>query len=251
VATYLRPTIYGTRDAEIKADRAKVHLDRIKAMMDALVESNPYTVTPHDDIKKNTHIVRIEINPISEEFGLLIGEFAYCLRSSLDNLTWQLALLHTVNPRRQTEFPILSSEPDPLKGFGDRTRDVIPAAMPVFESLQPYKKAPAFKDHPLWILNRLCNVDKHMAIAISHVNLPFRINGGVQIDVREVGEATEVAMSLADKSKAQFDPDPIQIVFGKPIDGAGDFFEVRVAGLTRIYEFVRNDVIPTFAGFFK
>jgi hypothetical protein len=67
----------------------------------------------------------------------------------------------------------------------------------------------------------------------------------------------ELRVPLSDSLHAQFYPDPPEIVFGEPIShatpigGTTGAFEVRVTGLRPIYNFVRDEVIPRFAGFFK
>lgn len=245
-----KPIISGLHYPEMRARRAEVHLDELDVEMQKFVDSHPYEVTRKDNVKKFWHIIRIGPKPCSDKIPLLVGEFAYSLRSCLDNLAWQLALLTTERPKSHTAFPIRAIRPE--KGWGDVLKDVLPAAIPVIESLQPYQRGNAYKDDPLWILNELCVIDKHAVPAVSCSQFGFRINGGVPIlFVTERDYTTEVTISLSDKYKAQFDPDPIEIIFGRPIYASGESFEVRFKVLRPIHKFVRDDVLPRFAGFFK
>lgn len=233
----------------MKTDRAEVHLQELEAEVAKFIEDDPYVITSKDNVKRHWHVLRIEVKPLPEVIAALVGEFAYCLRSALDQLAWQLALKHVVRPRSATSFPIRGTRP--AIGFGDATRDIIPAAVAVIESLQPYQRGDAFRDHPLWILNELCIIDKHATPVINATAFSYRIHGTEILRRRELGYGSEVTVSLSDKFKVQFDPDPPEIVFGKPVDAAGPGFEVHIGTLRAIHDFVRNDAIPRFAGFFK
>lgn len=233
----------------MKTRRAEVHLKELEATVRHFVETDPYLITRKDNIKKHWHILSIEVKPAPDTIPLLVGEFAYSLRSALDQLAWQLALKHVSAPRSATSFPIRN--PQPPRGFGDAVRDIPPEAFTIIESLQPYHRGTAFKDHPLWILNELCITDKHATPAVNCSAFSYRINNAEVLSRRWFNYRCEVAVSLSRKFKAQFDPDPPEIIFGKPIDSAGPGFEVRIGAFRDIYDFVRNDVIPRFAGFFK
>jgi hypothetical protein len=186
---------------------------------------------------------------------MLIGEFAYSLRSSLDNLAWQLALLTTDAPNRMTAFPIESECPGAgNRGYNEKVANFPQAALAVVESVQPYHSWPAFKKHPLWQLNKLCNIDKHRSIAIGFIHF--------QIGIFNVSEAwrypgafehAEVfGVPLAEKDQLELNVDVPGVVFGDPIDrtdGTGDL-EIDMDGLHTIYNFVRREVAPKFASFF-
>jgi len=135
----------------MKTARAEYHLQAIETEHKRLIDDGMYTVSKKDNRKKFSHILRLEVKPMSPLIGMLAGEFAYCLRSGLDQLAWQLALLNTKGrrPRSHTSFPIRGTKPPPPKGFGDAIKDILPAAFDVIESLQPYHRGNAYKMHPL------------------------------------------------------------------------------------------------------
>jgi hypothetical protein len=77
------------------------------------------------------------------DFGIIVGDIAHNLRSSLDHLVWQLVLQNRRLPSRRNQFPIMVTsrawdeiierKPSPpgdkklpsrkyLKGVGERTR---------------------------------------------------------------------------------------------------------------------------------
>lgn len=75
----------------MKADRAKLHLDRFNLLMsDWLKKAN--TVTTRDDVHNSRCIRRTEFHALLPEIGMELGEFLYCIRSGLDQLAWHLAL---------------------------------------------------------------------------------------------------------------------------------------------------------------
>ena len=89
----------------MKLDRGYQHLDELKAAVSAF-RNDGYTVNRHDDLTNSLHHVEIEQKITPDSIGILAGEFACCLRSSLDHLAWQLALLTTDAPNDATSFPI-------------------------------------------------------------------------------------------------------------------------------------------------
>jgi hypothetical protein len=189
---------------------------------------------------------------VPEIIGLLAGEFAYSLRSGLDQLAWQLAAIHKRPklPRTHTSFPIASVIPAKAFGTTDATRDILPAAIPVIESLQPYNRGSAFQTHPLWILNELCITDKHMIVPLNSASFEARLDGAHPVDKRFFDNGFEVAVPLAEQFYAKFDPGTPEVVFGLPVNVGEQPFAVRIADLRAIHDFVRDKVIPGFARFF-
>jgi hypothetical protein len=251
----IRQILSGLHYVEMKTDRAKAHLD---ALNNGLVDfaKNPYTITKKDNSQKGWHIVRFEFNAMPESIALLAGEFAYALRSGLDQLAWQMALLNTATklPRTHTSFPIWSAPPDGKRPFAakDAVKDILPAAIPIIESLQPYKGGSDYKTHPLYLLNELCVIDKHMILPVKGNDATIHVNGANFLRRRELDYGFELIFDLRDKFKIQLDPIKSELIFGEPIDsfgGAG--IEMRIDDFTTVYNFVRYDVVPRFLGFFR
>ena len=251
-----RSLVSGLLYPEMKTRRAEVHLNELELEVRKFIDTNldshgPFIISRKDNVKKHWHVISIEVKPTPESIQLLLGEFAFSLRSALDQLAWQLALKHLDRPKSATSFPIRGIPPSPPKGFGASIRDILPAAVPLIKELQPYNRGAAFKDHPLWILNELCIIDKHATPAVNSTAFPLSLHGAETLRKREFPYRTEITVSLSDKFKAQLQPGPPEIIFGKPMDSAGPGFEVRIGELRPIYEFVRDSVIPRFACFFK
>jgi hypothetical protein len=240
--------------AQMKADRAKKHLDELNRELAKFLK-DAYTITGKDNGQKQWHVIRFEFNPMPEAIAFLAGEFAYALRSGLDQLAWQLAFLNTrpKHPRTHTSFPMWSAPPRAPRTFAasDAVKDILPAAIPIIESLQPYNGSSGYKMHPLYMLNELCVIDKHTILPIKASDGKINITGANFFRRRELNYGFELYYDLVDKYKIQLDPIKTEIIFGEPIDTFGNIgLELRIGDFTTIYDFVRNDVIPRFAGFF-
>jgi hypothetical protein len=152
----------------MKAERAQVHLDAFNGHVSAYMKE-PYTVTSKYDAQNRRHIKRFQFKGFEPVLAMELGEFLYCLRSGLDQMAWQMAKPEARRDRpRDIYFPI----PEDL-GTRDRRRNYTDAltlfpdeVAKEIEALQPHKGPNPAQDHPLWQLNRLCNLDKHVLIPI-------------------------------------------------------------------------------------
>jgi hypothetical protein len=243
----------GLTYTQMKLARAKEHIEELDREISKF-RNNPYTVVREDDANNAAHIIRCEMNIMPDPIGLLVGEVAYNLRSGLDHLAWQLALLTIDKPSAKTSFPIYSKKPNSSdKSFAEKLVNIPREATDIIESLQPYHRGAASKDHPLWKVNRLCNIDKHQGIAISYTGVPVWVAGVTTFWKRELTYGVQVTVPLSEKERVEFEPGIPEIVFGEPIkatDGISDF-EVTLRELGSIYELLRYDVVPRFTGFFQ
>ena len=215
--------------------------------------AKPYTVIEKTDFEKVLHIVRIEIAPTPEVIAMLFGDFVCCLRSSLDQLAWRLAHLPPVRTftrtqERQINFPIFEMR---NATYDDRRKLFPPAVADIIDSLQPYLRGNAFRDDPLWQLNELWTLDKHRTIP----TLPYALNVGfpgtgwqrfVHIDRLTYDLEVRFPLAFAWTYPVNLKPNvSVEILFGET-----NIFEIPLTRLGEINDFVRNEVIPRFTGFF-
>lgn len=129
-----------------------------------LSEFNPET-------GKYVYRVRLDIAP-PIEWGVWIGEVAHNLRSALDQLVWQLALLATNAPARHTQFPVLLAATSSSSGpcFDKNGKRMITSLRPehqaVIERLQPYQPGRGGSDNALYLLSEVNNADKHRLLQV-------------------------------------------------------------------------------------
>jgi hypothetical protein len=95
-------------DAYLKTTRAKLHLEALRSELDAFRNSNPCWVFRNENHKLGRYEIRVKTEDTPDHIPLILGDLLYCLRSSLDQLTWSLARLTTEYPR-STQFPIFDA----------------------------------------------------------------------------------------------------------------------------------------------
>jgi hypothetical protein len=151
----------------LKVKRAVEHYDTLKTEIRAFFDSKPYEVTTEYESKGRRHVARIHIKrdppPV---LGLLIGECLYQLRTALDHLAWQLASIDGRTPPETTEFPIFKDRPK-YERARDRKMGSLPKeAQDLIDGFQPCdpKASGDPAEHPLWLLHRLTNDDKHQRL---------------------------------------------------------------------------------------
>jgi hypothetical protein len=212
-----------------KLDRAEVHLMELEREHQRFLDGGSYAITKKDHAQKMRHVIRLEVKPVSPLIAMLAGEFAYCVRSGLDQLAWQLALINVKGrPRSARSFPIRGVKPALPKGFGDSVKDILPAAVVVIESLQPYHRGQLYKREPLWIVNELGITDKQVIMPFNSTDSKFRIFGTKNWKRSDLQRAVEMAGSLTDKFKVQINEEMAEIVLGEPfLDTLSSGFEVR------------------------
>jgi hypothetical protein len=170
----------------LKIVRAKAEIDRLSLMENAFGKSTKYHVVKAEfnpKSGKDVYRVRVDGPPPTLEWGIYIGEIAHNLRSALDQLVYQLALLNTpcetVAGSRDLQFPIFLRR----NSFDKSKRKkmiglLLPKHQDRIEELQPYKRGSStrFKtvgpslrgsrNSPLFWLQEINNADKHRLIQV-------------------------------------------------------------------------------------
>jgi hypothetical protein len=234
----------------MKVERAKAHLDALNPEIDAYAKDS-HVITKRDDIINGRSIRRTQWKAMPPIIGMLLGEFLYCLRSGLDQLMWQLALPSARKDRaKEICFPVFESISNPkkekhfrlvLKLFPDEVAQIV-------ENLQPFQLKSSAKDHPLWILHELCNLDKHRVIPINSRILELFVpnHPAVRMDHFEAEDAIEISVPILDKHLLDFKTDPVmKIEFGE----WDSDLQVPRQKLGEIHEYFVITVIPTFEKF--
>jgi hypothetical protein len=238
---------------QMKTRRANIHLQTLETELAKWLNGAPYTIVERDDVDKGWHFYFIRINPMSEDIPMSAGDFVCCLRSSLDQLAWNLAHLDSarkfsITEERRINF-LIFKERDGT--YIDRRRLFPSAVADAIDTFQPYLRGNAYRDDPLWQLNELWTLDKHRTIPANsnniRVDFPYLIDWSRQWREFDDGVVVRVPLSQVWLSPVDIKPQiTIDVLFGEYM-GA---FEISVKRLREIYDFVTNDVIPRFAGFF-
>ncbi|HEX5989655.1 MAG TPA: hypothetical protein VFY75_05545 [Solirubrobacterales bacterium] len=252
-----------------KLRRAHTHLTELYDELNLYTsEENHHVVSDFvDEGDVRIYTMRIEVTkPLGNPtWGLLAGDFVHNLRGALDHLVWQLVLLNGERPTRANQFPICTTsdrywdrdkkQPSvrerTLTGVAEPHRQMIDSVQPF---LGPVRDELHLDYHPLSVLARLSNMDKHQLITSAFVNVGeidegmFNIvtsdGSGVGLfevyqhalfeDRTEIGqlEMHGVRPDLGIKIDVNL---PLEIGFGYPRG-------IRSDGFGMLYEFVRDFV---------
>jgi hypothetical protein len=144
------------------------------------------------------YIARVVPPPL--RWGAIFGDCLHNLRSSLDTLMWQLVLLRGGEPSRQTQFPIFQRRaayraraPAMIEGVSRRDRGTLERLQPFYHS-RLRGRPPG--GHPLALLARLSNIDKHRVIHAATTGLgavgdgPSVVEGVPNDDAGEILKTT-------------------------------------------------------------
>lgn len=168
-----------------KLNRAWDRLYELDGLFDKFREpGDPYRYTRHEesnDVDTTTfrYFGHIDRAIPTYDWSVVIGEFLYDVRSALDHLACQLAIVHCspCEPPIGIRFPIFSSERKFFEQMRGRCggirrwahgsgvyqfRAMSAAAQARILELQPYHRRRQNPERdPLFVLHQLCNEDKH------------------------------------------------------------------------------------------
>jgi hypothetical protein len=124
---------------------------------------------------------RVELPP--PRLATVTGELLHDLRSGLEHLAWVLVEVNGGQPTDHTSFPILKTRPAANRQGIHPPPTVIggvsPTAAALIDRAQPYQCGPRYMEHPLWVLHKLWNIDKHRHITLRGLRMDgFRIPEG-------------------------------------------------------------------------
>jgi hypothetical protein len=252
------------RDARLKLERADRHLAEFRSVFARYFDSRPLTLTQGLDAAASQWVVRAKIErEFPDEAGTVVGDIAHNIRSSLDALVWELARLQTATPGRTTQFPIFTRATD-FRTTGRRRMiaDLASEHADFIERLQPYHAEDVYAD-PLFILNRLSNVDKHRHIHLAETALTgasLRITGfqggiglgGMTLSFGSIRDGAELARIDVHSDATGDTPSmnvEIQGAFDLAVDDEGSQLSVA-AGLEYAREFT-GDIVDWFSPVFR
>ena len=166
-----------TRDASTqgwraKIDRADESINNLKLEFERFLQINQEhyrgVIERNDDTRE--FILRAFGEPLEvpPRLQVLAGEILHHLRTSLDHIVWALALKKISNPSARIQFPICDSVAKFEKACKDgMIRGISGPAAHAIERAQPFH-SPEPRDHALFVLNRLSNIDKHRLLLVAY-----------------------------------------------------------------------------------
>lgn len=112
-------------------------------------------------------------------WGVYLGEMVHNMRSALDQLMWELVGANNEHPGKHTQFPLCETEGKWRDDITDRapergdapTEGVSEVVLRAIKYLQPHSLTHKQRArHPLVVLHRMSNVDKHRTLHVSAVS---------------------------------------------------------------------------------
>lgn len=197
--------------AYAKIRRANHHLSQLHASIEewGSAEENDHVPTfDYDPSQNRLEFMLHKVKPDDINWSLIIGDVVHNLRSALDHLIFQLALLngHPVEKCRKSAFLVCIDEAS-YKESSRRIQGLVsPTALAMIQVLQPYKAAAETGKDPrksnLWIISQLDIIDKHRTLVIAAKN--FRassISYAVNEEEPMIIEAVDTWKPLVDGAK--------------------------------------------------
>jgi hypothetical protein len=237
-------------------ERAWEHIEHLKAEIAAFKERQPYRVRQEKESGLGNHVCYFELlEPIPRPIGLIAGECTHQMRATLDNLAWQLGFEHLgMEPHTRTSFPVFIRE----EGFESHGKgfiaDLPNAARQIIVRVQPYHR-PERGNHPLWVLHRLWNVDKHRSIHRAFWSLQHFILQTLPVNVANAtigslhdGQGNCACVPPPGRAGVQIAP---RFQIEGAFDEAGPAFERPVIPAALPYtQYVADALLPEFEPFF-
>jgi hypothetical protein len=171
-------------------------------------ESGPFVINHHPE-RKSMVIKHGEVRANDAAWPLIVGDIVHNLRSALDHLVCQLAILNGngISCCADTYFPICICRSDFRKAHRTIEPLLTTEAFEDIEMLQPYnasnlEKDPSFNN--LWIISKLDIIDKHRMLLIvgkyfRTTDITYRVNEGnpVKVEIEDIWRPLEDGAHIA------------------------------------------------------
>jgi len=252
------PFVPSLFEPDLKRQWALKHLENLRAEIDHFCDNNLYTVETEECRETEQYVIKLFHPNIlcAVQAILTFGDFIGTLHTCLDYIASQLVLQNGSVVMTSTAFPTCErANHRGREKFQRATQGMSPAAIAVVESFQPYQLGNDYKNHPLWKLTTMCNIQKHRHIAAFTAKPPwqFRLDGDPDrenwvLNTEQIENCSIFRFPLAAKEFIEFNPEGIKTTlrFVAPDEG----IDVGYEDLIAMYIYVANNVMAAFAGFF-
>ena len=155
-----------------KLDRARVHARALHDLVTPIVHGTEARFDPALEDRSTVVFTAHGVPTVGPDVAATLGDFLTNVRAALDHLAWAVTpeSFRRRKPRK-VSFPILNSEGDAsLDGVTDA------AVHAAVTAVQPFNgRDRVERDHrPLYVLNELCNIDKHRTFLVAYLAIERR-----------------------------------------------------------------------------
>jgi hypothetical protein len=154
-----------------KIFRSNVHLKEFQSEIAEYFKANPGKVVQEPGGNPDEFVGTFQASgPIPGRLPIIIGDCLQNLRSALDYLVWELVLAAKNEPGRHNMFPVCCTpETFDQQVKRNRLKGVASEAIAEIQSLQPYHCGQDFDKSMLWVIDDLCNINKHRRVLITNL----------------------------------------------------------------------------------
>ena len=156
-----------------KHERSEYHLKDLARAFTAHIDQNVKIADLPPRAEGQSRYIEFRItDPPGPALEVIVGDCIQNLRASLDYLVWELSIAATRKlPRDRTQFPIAVDGKRYFNTGRKQVRSLLGEHRRMIRLLQPYHALDPHA-HPLALLNRLSNQDKHrlLTMLLSHVD---------------------------------------------------------------------------------
>jgi hypothetical protein len=163
------------RDYERKRGRAMLHFNVLRESLEAFTNIDREPVRGKPDRDASKYVFEVPLEPVDPDWVLIVGEFVYNTRASLDYLITALVRSTGKEEKRSNQFPIYGLDVrgvpwqdlhqwwDTSGKVSGQLKDTPSETKAALKELQPFYGVPATDPtrHPLFALNLMSNRDKH------------------------------------------------------------------------------------------
>ena len=270
------PPGHPLRSAQLKLKRANIH---IRALNQAMRHASSYPeisvrrqgkldVPRRVDeggsvVSESAALYTAQIDPrIGVGWGLIVGDILSNLRSTLDHIAWPLAQTHaaarsvsfTPEEERRIVFPLRMTGVTQQAIIGGLNGNDLqwfpPNSHSVIEKFQPYNRTQWPELKLLGVLAELVNEDKHRVVTTVRRDVFFRFLRDQELVRTNLHEPTEINFYVVESVSHDLEPaGTFQVVLNVPCYAPAYF--APADDFRRVHNFIRDEVIPAFAGFFS
>lgn len=158
-----------------KIDRADDYFKQIdsaiKGFLSAELEAHQSPIPRYKKAEGHQLAITTPVTkPLDPLLPLIVGDCIHNLRSALDHLAFQLAVMNNAGTEaeRKIASPICEDGSDFKKFARHKVKPFVgKEAFAALQELQPYETVNPAKDAVLWVLSELDNIDKHRLLILA------------------------------------------------------------------------------------
>jgi hypothetical protein len=180
-----------------KLDAAKEAYSELVTEHNAYMDDEPLKFSSSFDEATGWWVFHGSAERISLRYSTLVGNCVHNLRSTLDHVVAQLVVASGNEVGRTNQFPVADTEGKYreqasrlLRGVSDELRAAVEACQPYND---PVPRADPAKPHPLVVLAKMSNLDKHQIINAVQLVCPpgTRVEFGSNADAGPIGDVVK------------------------------------------------------------